>query len=104
MDYYILWCLTRNVLVQETLRFHSLFKALERPQPPEFPVDLQLLTECRERMKLAEQLHEVASKGPRSNIGESWVTQAAEALGVELDSESDDDSERLSFVLLLHSY
>ncbi|CAD7697637.1 unnamed protein product [Ostreobium quekettii] len=86
------------VIPKETLRFHALFKVLERPIPAEFPVDLQLLTECKQRAKLARELYEVSSK--LSNLTEAkkdrWVAQAAEALEVDLDEDSDEDTERCS--------
>lgn len=53
---------------------------------PNFPIDPAYLRALRGRMSLARQVHTIEYRRDKSKRADKWMTQSAEALGIELDS------------------
>ncbi|EFN53172.1 hypothetical protein CHLNCDRAFT_25981 [Chlorella variabilis] len=81
------------VTPKENARFLALLRAMNRGEPPEFPLDTSLLPAVRRRVRLAVRLDALERRQSKDKAERSWRQQHAEQLGIEL-SEEESEGER----------
>ena len=79
------------VTPKENGRYRALLKALDRQEPPEFPLDVAVMGAARQRVRLAIRLDGLERKIAKERADTSWRRQNAEKLGIELSDDSEDD-------------
>lgn len=79
------------VTPQEHGRYRALMNSLECDGLQEFPVDISLMSECRERVRLAVKYDSITRKETKSKAEKSWRRINAEQVGIVLSDESEED-------------
>jgi hypothetical protein len=67
-------------------------QALERPPPPEFPLNPALLTGCRARVRLAVRLDAILRARSKAAAENAWLCRNAAAVGVDAGSDDEGSS------------
>lgn len=69
-----------------------MLQALEREEPPQFPIEANLLPAAKARVRLAMRLDDVMRSSSKQAAHKSWEAQAAEAAGIDLSDGEDEES------------
>lgn len=81
------------VAPSERMRFLALCRTLERPEPPEFPMELSVLPQARERVRLAVQLDGLERSDKKDRVDKDWYRRNAELAGIDIDDSDEDIDE-----------
>jgi ATP-dependent RNA helicase DDX24/MAK5 len=76
------------VTPKEAGRYQALLRALDREEPPEFPVDESLMPGARRRVRLAVRLDELERGVSKERAERSWRQSQAQEIGVLLSDDS----------------
>ena len=79
------------VTPKEHVRFRALLHSIGHEDGiPEFPIDVSLLAECRERVRLAVKYDALTRQDSKERAEKSWMKTHAEQLDILLSDDSDD--------------
>ena len=82
------------VTPKEHVRFRALLHSIGHEDGiPEFPVDLSLLAECRDRVRLAVKYDSLTRHDSKSRADKSWMKTNAEQMDIMLSDSSDEEDE-----------
>ena len=82
------------VTPKEHVRFRALLHSIGHVDGiPEFPVDLSLLAECRDRVRLAVKYDSLTRHDSKSRADKSWMKTNAEQMDIMLSDSSDEEDE-----------
>lgn len=82
------------VTPKEHVRFRALLHSIGHEDGiPEFPVDLSLLAECRDRVRLAVKYDSLTRHDSKNRADKSWMKTNAEQLDIMLSDSSDEEDE-----------
>ena len=82
----------------ERQRYRTLLRALKKDRPlPPFPTVETAVAEAKRRLVLARRLDKLVHTKQRDRADAEWRRTNAAELGIELDSDEDDDAALLTF-------